>query len=299
MNALLATVATGTRTLSAVAPAAGAALALRLFLHVGRPMPLDPRDAPVMEQARRASVRIPGIDHAGVDVATYEWGTGDDVVLLVHGWQGRASQFAPLVRELRSAGYRVVAFDAPAHGESGGRHAYVVDWVDAIHALQHRYGRFDAVVAHSFGALGTFTAIAEGVTTRRVMTIAAPADADAVFAEFGGALGLDARTLDAMRRRFVARLFPGEPDPFARVSALRHPLPDTVDLLVVHDVADRRVSPKEADRYLGAHPQAHRLDTTGAGHTRILRDDAVLDAALELLADELTGQPETAARTSA
>jgi len=277
MSALTA-IATATRAVAAASPRAGSALALRLFLHVGRRMPLANRDRTVMDQARRSTVRVPGIDRRGVDLVAYEWGSGDDVVLLVHGWQGRASQFGPLVRELRAEGFRVVAFDAPAHGDSAGRHAYVIDWVDAIHALQHRYGRFEAVVAHSFGALGVFTAVAEGVTARRVVTIASPADADAVFAEFGSALGLDDRTLDDMRRRFVARLFPGEPDPFARVSAIRHPLPESDELLVVHDPDDRRVSSREAARLLDAHPGARLLHVPGTGHTRILRDDAVLDA---------------------
>ncbi|GLI27370.1 alpha/beta hydrolase [Agromyces rhizosphaerae] len=304
MTALTA-IATATRSLAAVSPAAGSALALRLFLHVGRRMPLADRDRAIMDQARRSTVRVRGIDGRGTDVVAYEWGSGDDVVLLVHGWQGRASQFGAMVRELRAEGFRVVAFDAPAHGESDGSGAYVIDWVDAIHELQHRYGRFDAIIAHSFGALGVFTAIAEGVTTRRVMTVSSPADADAVFSEFGGALGLDARTLDAMRERFVARLFAGEADPFARVSAIHHPLPDTVDLLVAHDPGDRRVSSREAERLLAAHPRARHLSADGAGHTRILRDDAVLDAMLGFVGDSrqsaasVDAVPARAATTSA
>ena len=132
------------------------------------------------------------------------------------------------------------------------------------------------------GDVSRWQARAERVEIMRdewgVPHIYAPTDADAVFAEFGSALGLDDRTLDDMRRRFVARLFPGEPDPFARVSAIRHPLPESDELLVVHDPDDRRVSSREAARLLDAHPGARLLRAPGTGHTRILRDDAVLDA---------------------
>ena len=57
----------------------------------------------------------------GSEVVAYRWGRGERAVLLLHGWQGRASQFAPLVRELVAEGFRVTSFDAPAHGASGGQ----------------------------------------------------------------------------------------------------------------------------------------------------------------------------------
>ena len=50
--------------------------------------------------------------------------------MLSHGWDGRASQFSVLARDLIAEGYRVVSFDAPAHGASAGRRTYLVDWLD-------------------------------------------------------------------------------------------------------------------------------------------------------------------------
>ena len=41
-------------------------------------------------------------------------------ILLVHGWGGHAARLRRYVRPLNAAGFRVVAFDAPGHGGSGG-----------------------------------------------------------------------------------------------------------------------------------------------------------------------------------
>ena len=53
-------------------------------------------------------------------------------VLLMHGWEGRPTQFALLIRGLVDAGYGVIALDAPAHGRSPGREANVVLFARAL-----------------------------------------------------------------------------------------------------------------------------------------------------------------------
>ena len=99
----------------------------------------------------------------GRRVVSYEWGSGSSVVLLVHGWRGRASQFASLIRELRYEGHTIVAFDAPASGDSEGTRTDAADYLDVMRALQSRYGAFSGVVGHSFGSLVGLAAIHEGL----------------------------------------------------------------------------------------------------------------------------------------
>lgn len=216
------------------------------------------------------------------------------MVVLAHGWNGRASQFATLVRELVADGWRVVAFDAPAHGETPGRGTYLIDWTDVLAELQRSHGRIHAVVGHSFGGLATLVAAGSGVQVDRVVSIAAPGDADLLLSQFQTMLAYDDPTAAALRERFAARYFPGEPDPFARLSPLRHPLPSSVPLLAVHDEGDRVVPFGELARIAAAHPTARTLETSGFGHNRVLTADSVLDAILDFLA-----QPTPAPRPDA
>ncbi|RXZ49485.1 alpha/beta fold hydrolase [Agromyces fucosus] len=296
-------IATGVRAAARISPDLGAALALPLFRRVGKRAPVVATDLATHHAARRGTVRIPGIRGRGVDVATYEWGAGERTVLLAHGWQSRASMFAPLVRELRSEGFRVLAFDGPANGDSPGRHTYVVDHLDVIGELTRREGAWHAIVGHSFGSLAALMAVHGGIPATRVVGIASAADPRIFVDGFGTMLGLDASTRDALAARYAARDFTGQPDPFERYSAVRHPLPFETPLLLVHDRGDLRIPFIESERLLEANRgHARLLATEGLSHNRVLRADVTLDAVMEfmLAGDEAsTGRMARAASLAA
>ncbi|WP_194410226.1 alpha/beta fold hydrolase [Microbacterium cremeum] len=290
----LALAGTSVRAASTVSPRWGAAVAMPLFASVAKPRPVHRDDEYTMSRARRRTIRIAGVHRRGTDVTVYEWGSGERTVVLAHGWDGRASQFATLVRDLVAEGFRVVAFDAPAHGESAGRRTYLVDWIDVLTQLQAHHGRFAAVVGHSFGGLGSLVAVAGGVEAERVVTVASPADAELLLAQFQTMLGYSDGVARELTVRFVRRYFPTEQDPFAWLSAVRRPLSAGTPLLVVHDERDRVVPFGEAARIAGANPGSISLATTGLGHSRILKADAFLDAVLDFVTTDAA--PHGAAR---
>ena len=135
MNSALSAAGALVRAAGSLTPELGAAVALPFFARIARTRPVTAGAQDTMWAARRSAVRIPGLARRGVDVVVYEWGAGDDVVVLAHGWDGRASQFAVLVRDLIAEGYRVVAFDAPAHGDTIARGSYLIDWLDILEAI--------------------------------------------------------------------------------------------------------------------------------------------------------------------
>lgn len=262
------------RAADRVSPEVAARLALPLFMRVGARLPVRPGDRAVHDSARRSLLRV-----RGRDVVAYEWGSGPDTILLVHGWRGRASQFAPIVRELRPEGFRLVAFDAPANGESPGRRTDVRDWLAAIEALQAREGRFHTVIGHSFGAMASATAIRDGVSAGALVAIAGMADARYLVDSFAARVGAGAATADALAARFARRILPHLDDAWPRFDGVAHLLPERMPLLVVHDRGDREVAVGEAVRLHEAHGDRSRLVLTeGAGHSRVLGSDVALDA---------------------
>jgi pimeloyl-ACP methyl ester carboxylesterase len=80
----------------------------------------------------------------------------------MHGWGGSRAQMTGLVDPLLGAGYRVVAYDQPAHGESDGRMTNILEITPSLEIIQEREGPFDAILAHSFGTLITSYALASG-----------------------------------------------------------------------------------------------------------------------------------------
>ncbi|WP_353827041.1 alpha/beta hydrolase family protein [Agromyces sp. SYSU T0242] len=262
------------RAAEPLSPSLAASAALPLFMRVGPRLPVRAADRAVHEAARRSVLRV-----RGRDVTAYEWGTGADTILLVHGWRGRASQFAPIVRELRAEGFRLVAFDAPANGDSTGRRTDIRDWLAAIQALQARDGRFHAVIGHSFGAVAARGAVHDGLAAGALVAIAGPADARFLVDSFSRRVGVGPATADALTSRFEQRIVPELADPWSRFDGVAVPLPERMPLLVVHDRGDREVPVGEGIRLHEAHGARSRLLLTeGAGHNRVLGADAALDA---------------------
>jgi hypothetical protein len=264
-----------------LSPGVAARLALPLFRRVGPPLGVHPRERATHEAARRSTITV-----RGHRVVTYAWGRGEHPVLLVHGWRGRASQFAALVRELRSEGRSVVAFDAPANGDSAGRFTDVLDYSDAIRQLETRHGGFEAIVAHSFGLLSAVASVVEGADARRVVGIAGVAEPAHLIEQFGRMLRLSPESRLALRDRFERRVFPDNPGMVDRYSGVLNPLPAGVPLLLVHDRGDAIVSATQSERLHAAHDgRSTLLLTEGLGHRRILSADATLDAVLGFITD--------------
>jgi len=269
------TVTLGTlRAADRLSPELAGRLALPLFRQVRPALPVRPGDRAVHEHAERGTITV-----RGREIVTYAWGRGPETVLVVHGWRGRAAQFGPMVRELRTEGYRVVGFDAPANGDSAGRRTDIRDYLAAIDELQRRHGLFRLVVGHSFGALAALTAVREGTAAGGVVAIAGMADARFLVDSFASRVGVGAATADVLAREFARRVLPDVHEPYARFDAVADPLPAGVPLLVVHDHGDREVAASEALRLHAAHGERSRLVLTdGAGHSRVLGADATLDA---------------------
>jgi alpha-beta hydrolase superfamily lysophospholipase len=58
-------------------------------------------------------------------------------------------QMRPFVFPLLSAGYRVIAYDQPAHGVSEGRLTGLPDFSDALAEIAWHHGEVRAVTGHS------------------------------------------------------------------------------------------------------------------------------------------------------
>ena len=261
------------RALSRIAPPLASEIAYRLFVSLGKPETVHPRDAAVHARADRGSLEL-----NGERVATYSWGSGPEMILLVHGWRSRASRWAALIAALESPRRTIVAFDAPGNGDSTGRRTTVLDYAAIIRLLAARHGNLHAIVGHSFGVLASFLAVREGVAAERLVGISGMASATQLLETFSGQLGLSERAQRGLGRRFQRRVFPHETDLWHRFVAELDPTETRIALLLVHDEGDPIVPVGQADLIAQAHLGAVTVERTrGLGHNRILNDPDVID----------------------
>lgn len=217
----------------------------------------------------------------GRHIATWRWGPSDaPAVVLAHGWGGRASQMRAFVMRLAAAGFRVIAYDQPAHGRSEGEVTGLPDFADALAAVAAHHGGVQAVIAHSLGGAGAAIAIAQGLSVRRTVLISPPSDLLGHSRRFARWFRIPERVRRAMQAAVEERYG-------VRWAELEtHRLAPRLDseALVIHDRDDRVVPFRQGVALAQAWPGARLLATEGLGHGRILEDEGVSRAAVEFIA---------------
>lgn len=264
------------RFASPLAPRLTAQLALKLFLRPPKPA------RPSWEQRILASARRFDLAVNAHRIAMWTWGDlQGKVVLLVHGWGGRGSQLGAFVDPLLDAGYSVVAFDAPGHGDSSGKLSSLPFIEEALRGVAENIGPLAGVIAHSAGAAVTNGALNRGLDAERLIFLAPGVDPFHFIGLFGSILGINEEVQDLMRQGIEKRFGIAITD----YQAIRRAPSQLTPLLVAHDRLDNE-TPYEAARELAeVWPRARFHGSEGLGHRRILRDDTVIRASLQFLAE--------------
>lgn len=253
---------------SRLAPALTAAVAERLFLTTQRRAPRD-GERDVLQGA--SPFRIAGM-------RAWAWGKGP-TVLLVHGWNGRATQLGEFVGPLVDRGYSVVAFDAFGHGDSPGRRLSLPEMASCIRQVANELGAVYGVIAHSMGGAATILALAQGLQIDRAVFVAPPADLRLFLKVFSDTLGISDEVRDRVQRRIELRL--GMPMEQMRADLLARSM--QIPLLVIHDQDDKEVPLSAGQSIANAWPGAELIVTKGFGHQRILRAEAIRNVAVRFI----------------
>lgn len=217
----------------------------------------------------------------GKRIQTYEWGDATKpYVLVVHGWAGRATQFRKFIQPFNDAGLRIVGFDGPAHGKSDGKRTSLAEFDEVMQEIVIQKGVPIAIIAHSFGGGASLFSIRNGLPVSKLINIASPTIADEIIRTFLEAINGSWET--GLRfKQLVEKKF-GKPfEAFTATEIIKEI--KELQLLLIHDTDDRDVKLLQAERMKAVYPAAELMVTTGLGHNRILKDDAVIAACLKFV----------------
>lgn len=261
------------RALTAVSPKLTSKVALELFITPRR------HRRPAREQTLLAGAQPLRFLSGGQVLHGWSWGEGP-AVMLVHGWEGRGAQLGEFVAPLVDAGYRVVTFDAPAHGDSPGRTAVASDLARAVHDLAEWIGGVHAVIAHSMGGIATAVAMQDGLRAERVVLIAPAAHPKEATDMLADILDLPPSVVAQVRHDLAARVG----TTWEQVVGARHYDGHSAPLLVFHDWDDKEVgmptAQNIAQRWAGP---SELVRTNGLGHRRILRDATTIQRTVDFI----------------
>jgi pimeloyl-ACP methyl ester carboxylesterase len=276
MSPALHRISTNVRFLtgSLLLPEYAAALAERLFLTP--PKPRLPESTFFDFLDAHASF----VEHRGRNLASWRWGPLDaPAVLLAHGWGGHAAQMHAFVPRLLGAGYRVIAYDQPAHGLSEGRLTGLPDFAGALEAVAAHHGNVRHVLAHSLAGAAVAIAVSRGLRLKSTVLVSPPSDLVGYSRRFARWAwmpeGLRRAMQAAIEERFGLR--------WSEIEIPRLAPRLKTPALVIHDRGDAIVPWKQGAALARAWPGARLLSTEGLGHGRILEADAVLRAAVDFI----------------
>lgn len=259
------------------APAVAARLAYRQLATPPR-APLGKWPQPI-----RAQTRARRLPCGAGELAVYEWGPQGPTVLLVHGWGSIARHLGRMVPPLVGAGFRVVAFDAPAHGCSSGRATDMVEFAGAVAAVARHAGPLHAVVGHSFGAaMAMFAARDWGIAASRLVLISSFDHCNWFVEMFARHIGLTPDVLQRVRELFVRR-YGGRLD-WGRMSVLEMARQAGLPALLVHDETDEEIPFEHALSLAAVMPATQLKATRGLGHHRVARNPEVIRRVVDFLA---------------
>lgn len=265
------------RTTSRVAPSLTKKFVGMLF---EKPRAYRVPDREIELKSRGTALRIPS--RYGM-IAAWSWGDGP-LVHLVHGWEGRGAQLGAVVDPLVEQGFRVVAWDAPAHGESDGKRANAFMFAETILDVTAFTGTPYAVVAHSMGCVSTNVATRMGYTPSRFVFIAPATTPEKPMRMTKAVFGVS----DAVMASFAEDMVAEHDMTWEQVfnGAIREG--QDAPLTMFHDRGDREVCFQTTLRLAERWPGSTYTFTNGLGHNRILRDPAVVEGAVAFL---VAGKP--------
>ena len=135
----------------------------------------------------------------------YQAGSGP-TILLAHGWEGSAYSYSALSEQLVNAGYRVLLFDFPAHGQSSGKKTNLEELQRFIKQLSNKEQDLHAIIGHSFGAFATAYAIANDLNVKQFISISSPVDMDFILDSLCETIGASENTRNQLITKIEAIL---------------------------------------------------------------------------------------------
>ena len=204
------------------------------------------------------------IEHDNILVQTYHWPGNGDTVLLIHGWDSNAFRWKTLVEHLQQQCYNIIALDAPAHGNSGGKILNVPLYTEFVRLLVQMHNP-KHIIGHSVGGMTTIYHQMKFARpeTKKLVILGAPSELKYFIKQYQSILGLNNNVIKSLDADIKNR-FGFESKEFSIANFSSH-----VDIegLIIHDVNDKIALFRDAEAIHGNWKKSTLIKTSGLGHS--------------------------------
>jgi pimeloyl-ACP methyl ester carboxylesterase len=205
-------------------------------------------------------------------------------VLIIHGFESSSYNFHQYIKELIGKNCEVIAFDAPAHGRSGGKRILLPDYINTIVSILQKYGPIDHFIAHSFGGLALMHALEDipHDSSWKVVLVAPATETTSAVDRFFRMFSLSR----SVRKHFDELIIKKGGEASSHYSIRRAAKKISASILWIHDDTDKVTPIADALKVKNdKHTNLQFVTTTGLGHRRIYKDEGVIKSVVNFLSE--------------
>ncbi len=214
-------------------------------------------------------------------IQIYKWQGGQNKVLLIHGWEGQAGNFADIIECLMKKNYTVYAFDGPSHGFSTKGETSLFEFSELVAVMIKKF-EVSKLVSHSFGGVATTYSLNKNldIEIQKYVLLTTPDKFSERIDNVAEQVGISKR----VKNKLIAKL---EKEAGVNVKTIN--VSDFVkkvnvkQALIVHDKNDKVVPIRQSRNVKENWNNCILEEVENTGHFRILRDKDVIDRVIEFL----------------
>ncbi len=226
-----------------------------------------------LENAKDDILELPDLS-----LQVYRWQGDGPTILLMHGWESNTFRWRNLIPVLRKEGYNIVAFDAPAHGNSGGSVLHAPLYADSAQKVIDTYDP-KYIIGHSLGGMTMLynQYKYKNDNIQKMVSLGAPSELSDFMKQYQNILGLNKKLMDGLEDYFVSTFKFG----FSDFSTPKFVRQISKKGLLIHDELDA-IAPIRCSEQVHANwEDSVFIKTRGLGHS--LHQDKVRNQIVEFL----------------
>lgn len=209
------------------------------------------------------------VDFKNLELQTYRWAGSGETVLLVHGWESNTYRWKLLIEKLQKENYNIIAFDAPAQGQSTGKILNIPLYADCLQKIIELY-RPHHLIGHSVGGM---TIIFQQYSFKnpeiqKLVILAPPTKLATIMKGYQKTLNLSAKFMKSLDTYFKNKYG----FYFKEFSMIEFAKELTKEGLIIHDKYDKIASYEEAAQIAAHWKAATFMTTENYGHSLFYDD---------------------------
>ncbi len=242
---------------------------------------------PFMKSIRKGPVKNAEVIHFQLNnkkLNGYRWNHPQPKkALILHGFGSAAHKFEDYAVLLIEKGFEVLAFDAPAHGDSEGDTTNAIEYSQMILEVMERFGPIEHFIAHSFGGISLSLAL-EQVTHDANTKVVFIAPATETTSAVDGAFKMLKLKSETVRNEFEKIILNLTGKNVAWFSMRRAMDNIKASILWVHDEDDDITPWADALKVKeDNHANIKFVCTKGLGHRKIYHDDSIKKQVIDFM----------------